>query len=219
MKWILAIFIILLLHCRVSSQQLNLTIQLTQDSIWEKELKLEELSVQIGNWLILSGTDTVYANPNYSTYSFIDGNQYHEFNIQVNHLCCDEITKIQFQLGVDSLTHYKEIGCCGLEPGSDMYWTWQSGYIGIKIEGKDKKHNNWQYHLGGFQFPNRADQRIEYYPVDTRNQNWVIQLNLSNQLFHQLNDPPFKVMSPGQKSRSIMNQIASEIIIAPQHEK
>ncbi len=201
------------------TQQLNLIIQLRCDSIWKKEINLDELSVIMGQWIILSGSDTVYTNSNYSVYKFIDGKKSNEYNIQLNHSCCDEITAFQFQLGVDSLTHYQEIGCCGLEPGSDLYWTWQSGYIGFKLEGQDKKSNHWQYHLGGFQAPNRSDQKVTFYPTDTHHQNWIIQLHLTEKLFHEFNQTPFKVMSPSQKSQRLMNLIASEIDIFPEYEK
>jgi hypothetical protein len=38
-----------------------------------------------------------------------------------------------------------------------MYWTWQSGYINLKLEGTSNvcktRHNEFQFHLGGYQSP------------------------------------------------------------------
>jgi hypothetical protein len=65
----------------------------------------------------------------------------------------------EFDLGVDSITHESGIMTGDLDPIQNMYWTWQAGYINSKIEGK------WmglpiQLHLGGFQYPFRADQKV-----------------------------------------------------------
>ena len=57
-----------------------------------------------------------------------------------------------------TLSMDKGTGC--LDPGaeaSDMYWTWNSGYIFLKMEGKydDRTDtistaSNYFYHIGGF---------------------------------------------------------------------
>lgn len=201
------------------NQQLNIHMQCSMDSIWIKEMQVNKVKAIIGNWVVLAGEDTVYKKTGFDVYQFIDGQRHAEFDIQVKPICCQEITKIEFQLGVDSLTHYKEIGCCGLEPGDDMYWTWQSGYIGFKLEGKDAKSNNWQYHLGGFHWPLRADQKIEFYTDVHQQQSWSIDLHLSKQLFDEMNHPPYKVMSPGKSSQNLMKSIASSIIITPRDEE
>ncbi|MEZ4886018.1 MAG: MbnP family protein [Chitinophagales bacterium] len=46
--------------------------------------------------------------------------------------------KLQFQLGIDSLTNVSGAFGGDLDPTNGMYWTWQSGYINFKLEGISK---------------------------------------------------------------------------------
>jgi hypothetical protein len=64
---------------------------------------------------------------------------------------------LAFNLGVDSLT--TAAGAMGgdLDPTKGMFWTWQSGYINVKMEGCSKKsperNGEFQFHLGGYMPP------------------------------------------------------------------
>ena len=44
-----------------------------------------------------------------------------------------------------------------LDPINGMYWTWQSGYINCKLEGKfifaSRTELKFEYHLGGYSAP------------------------------------------------------------------
>ena len=48
-----------------------------------------------------------------------------------------------------------------LDPMNGMYWTWQSGYINVKLEGKSNRcqtrNHIFQYHIGGYTLP--------FYPI------------------------------------------------------
>jgi hypothetical protein len=61
---------------------------------------------------------------------------------------------VKFTIGVDSLTHTLGPLDGALDPINGMYWTWQSGYINVKIEGSSEKskakRNSFQYHIGGY---------------------------------------------------------------------
>jgi hypothetical protein len=164
MKWIVTFIVLAIFQNHGYTQTLSLHLSCLTDSIWKSHFDLDKVSVIMGDWSILAGNDTIYHDHRYQVYPFIDGSKKNEYKIEINPIDLSRITSISFQLGVDSLTHYQEIGCCGLEPNNDMYWTWQSGYIGFKLEGQDFENNQWQYHLGGFQWPNRSDQRIELDP-------------------------------------------------------
>lgn len=73
-------------------------------------------------------------------------------------------TKIKFQLGIDSLTNVSGAMGGDLDPTKGMYWTWQSGYINFKLEGKSNlcktRHNEFQFHLGGYQQPFNCLQTV-----------------------------------------------------------
>jgi hypothetical protein len=103
---------------------------------------------------------------------FAEKESYHLLDIQdsstfiINTLISsrEPITKIEFILGVDSLTNANGIGSGDLDPLKGMYWTWQSGYINLKMEGQRKslsgELNAFLFHLGGFLPPFLACQNV-----------------------------------------------------------
>ena len=74
---------------------------------------------------------------------------------------CDAI---QFCVGIDSTTNYDGVKGGDLDPTKGMYWTWQNGYINFKLEGKSAacktRNNQFQFHIGGYQFPYASMQTI-----------------------------------------------------------
>jgi hypothetical protein len=74
-------------------------------------------------------------------------------------------TGIKFRLGIDSLTNVSGAMGGALDPTNGMYWTWQSGYINLKLEGNSSlcksRKNEFQYHLGGYQKPFYCMQEIK----------------------------------------------------------
>jgi hypothetical protein len=91
---------------------------------------------------------------------------------------------ISFDLGIDSL--YNTTGVMGgdLDPVNGMYWTWQTGYINFKLEGKSKvcksRKNIYQYHLGGYTFPFNALQKIGF--KKTNKNSFIIVLDIEKLL-------------------------------------
>ncbi len=75
------------------------------------------------------------------------------------------ISKVVFNIGIDSLTNTSGALTADLDPIKGMYWAWQSGYINIKIEGKSSschnRNNKFQFHIGGYLKPNYTMRKIE----------------------------------------------------------
>lgn len=67
------------------------------------------------------------------------------------------ISKVTFNIGIDSLTNTAGAMAGDLDPIKGMYWAWQSGYINMKIEGKSPscqtRKNEFQFHIGGYLQP------------------------------------------------------------------
>lgn len=67
------------------------------------------------------------------------------------------ISKITFNIGIDSLTNTSGALDGDLDPTKGMYWAWQSGYINMKMEGKSPscktRKSEFQFHLGGYLQP------------------------------------------------------------------
>jgi hypothetical protein len=83
---------------------------------------------------------------------------------------------LQFDLGVDSLTHVSGAMGGDLDPTRGMFWTWQSGYINLKLEGFHSKctaqKHEFEFHLGGFLSPFPTVQKVVL-PVFSIEKIWV----------------------------------------------
>jgi hypothetical protein len=72
--------------------------------------------------------------------------------------------RISFNLGIDSMTNVSGAMGGDFDPTKGMYWTWQSGYINFKLEGKSNacktRNNEFHYHLCGYSYPFSSMQPI-----------------------------------------------------------
>ena len=77
--------------------------------------------------------------------------------IHLDKIPVGEYTSIQFLLGVDSLHNCSGAQSGALDPIHAMFWTWNTGYIFLKLEGKSTLSNlpgnTLEYHIGGYKKP------------------------------------------------------------------
>jgi hypothetical protein len=116
------------------------------------------LNYYISNIVLLNENGSTYSVPKDSSYFLIKEENPTQL-ISLKNIPAGNYKSIQFVLGVDSvmcaapLDQRKGV----LDPaagGAGMYWSWNSGYIFLKLEGTsnavtaaDKKY---RYHIGGF---------------------------------------------------------------------
>jgi hypothetical protein len=118
---------------------------------------------------------------------------------------------IQFNVGIDSVTNVAGAMGGDLDPTNGMYWTWQSGYINIKLEGRSNKcvtrNNAFTFHLGGYQFPFNALQNV-ILPIQQREQiNVVVDLQKFFTSFDLTTQN--QIMSPGKSAIFLSNQFST----------
>lgn len=119
--------------------------------------------------------------------------------------------ELRFNLGIDSLTNSGGVKGGDLDPTTGMYWTWQSGYINCKLEGKSNlcptRNNAFNFHLGGFSGELNALQHIS---VKTHLQESMeIKLDLKH-FFSKLDlSSENQIMSPGKNAMILSQKIAS----------
>ncbi len=74
-------------------------------------------------------------------------------------------SSIEFILGVDSLHNVSGSQTGDLDVVNAMFWTWNSGYIFMKLEGNSSFSNSpghfFEYHIGGFKQPFNAIRKIK----------------------------------------------------------
>ena len=127
---------------------------------------------------------------------------------------------IRLTLGVDSVTNAAGVHCCALDPANGMYWSWQSGYIQFKLEGKEKDGNALNLHLGGFSNANMSSITDEIpilrmvkggpvLPPDRRSQDVTIQLNLDSFLELVHANKEYSLMSPNDQVHEYMRVLCA----------
>lgn len=123
--------------------------------------------------------------------------------------------QVKFDLGIDSTTNVSGAFGGDLDPTKGMYWTWQSGYINCKMEGKftdfKKNTNDFEFHLGGYQHPFKSIQTVELMLNDKSDihifidlANFAKGINLSNQK---------RIMSPCTEAVNISRQLAKCFLV------
>ena len=123
------------------------------------------------------------------------------------------ISKITFNIGIDSLTNTAGAMAGDLDPIKGMYWAWQSGYINMKIEGKSTRcktrKNEFQFHIGGYLSPFYAMRKVEINGNDNSNDNF----NSNNKIniAIELNDFFSKIQLSQTNSVMIPGKIALEL--------
>lgn len=64
---------------------------------------------------------------------------------------------VSFLLGVDSLHNVSGAQAGVLDPTQDMFWTWNTGYVMVKMEGRSPAshlvNHKYEFHAGGFSGP------------------------------------------------------------------
>ena len=72
---------------------------------------------------------------------------------------------LSFMIGVDSLHNVSGAQTGALDVINAMFWTWNSGYIMMKLEGtspsSNQVNNKIEYHIGGYSGPNSAIRKLD----------------------------------------------------------
>ena len=139
------------------------------------------------------------------TYHLIDIRDTNSFFVQTTASFTHNLEKIEFVLGIDSLTNTNGIGTGDLDPAKGMYWTWQSGYINMKLEANLKsmagENSSIVFHLGGFLPPFLACQKLIFeFEKNTTSKNNVIVFDIKKYLSAIDLKDQHKVMSPSVKA-------------------
>ena len=115
------------------------------------------------------------------------------------------IDSIQFVLGIDS-----SIQCNGamgqdLDPVNGMYWTWQSGYIHLKLEGESpafiSRQNKFQFHIGGYVSPWSTIHHLSFSLPEGKENKIFVSLNALFQSIIPAKE--FAVMQPGERAAEL----------------
>ena len=117
--------------------------------------------------------------------------------------------EIRFYLGIDSLTSVSGAFGGDLDPTKGMYWTWNSGYVHFKLEGKSGRvasvSKTFDFHLGGYHGPHAVFEKIELPFPNTSDA--TIRIDLDSWLREIDLKQSNKIMSPGAKANELAEGI------------
>ncbi|MEY4703487.1 MAG: hypothetical protein RIR96_1384 [Bacteroidota bacterium] len=121
------------------------------------------------------------------------------------------IKKIGLLLGTDSLTNVSGASDGDLDPLKGMYWTWQSGYINVKLEGmfvkQDGEEEPFRYHLGGYRNPHVANKSM-FFSIGNTSDETKLSVNLSSFIQIARNNQEKNIMSPGNTAVELIHLFA-----------
>lgn len=175
---------------------------------WEDSLSFERIKFYLSDVSIFAGVEKVGESA--KKHILIDLENPESLSIPIQGNTIGSFDKIRFNLGIDSLTSVSGVFGGDLDPTNGMYWSWQSGYINVKIEGKADKcparKHKFQFHLGGYAYPNNCLQKIE---LDVKKEGEVEILLELNSFFAQRDlQHTYQLMSPGPEAVRMAEQIS-----------
>ena len=92
------------------------------------------------------------------SYFLVDVSNPTSLILTVNNVPTATYTEMKYTLGVDSLRNVSGAQTGALSTTNNMFWSWNSGYIMIKAEGKSPNSSTGDFalHLGGFKGANNV---------------------------------------------------------------
>lgn len=85
--------------------------------------------------------------------------------IELRNVPPGEYNEISFTLGIDSVYNCSGAQSGALDPLNGMFWSWNTGYIFLKLEGYSKQCNTpsniFEYHIGGYKGENNCIRKIK----------------------------------------------------------
>lgn len=113
---------------------------------------IENLKFYLTGFQFLQDENLLYSEKN--SFHLIDLLDSNSLKFQIHIPKKINFNIIRFNLGIDSLTNTSGVQGGALDPTTGMYWTWQTGYINFKLEGKSNlcatRNNAFTFHIGGF---------------------------------------------------------------------
>ena len=104
----------------------------------------------ISNVQLIKQDGTKYEVPN--SYFLIDANDTNSLIATLSNIPGGKYTGVEYLIGVDSARNVSGAQTGALDPLNGMFWSWNSGYIFMKLEGNSTAatNNSFVFHIGGF---------------------------------------------------------------------
>ncbi|AYA36963.1 hypothetical protein D3Y59_07760 [Hymenobacter oligotrophus] len=121
---------------------------------------VSKLNYYISNIRLTKADGSEWAEP--ESYHLVKHDQTSTRTIALQQVPTGNYTAIRFTIGVDSTRNVSGAQAGALDPLNDMFWTWNTGYIFLKLEGTSPRAANGQlvFHIGGFRAPHNTIRTV-----------------------------------------------------------
>lgn len=201
MRWIKNTYLILVLITGPAFGQVSVHFNLQTNG---SDFEVSKLRFYITNIAIEYSDGTILHEEN--SYHLIDMDYTKSQTLNLN-LPVENIAWIQFLVGTDSLTNVAGILDGDLDPIKGMYWSWNTGYINFKVEGK-RNGKEFEYHIGGYLPPY---QTVQSKRVKIESNHLEINVDLARFLLSEIVDKKSNVLVPGPDALNLSKKFAESI--------
>lgn len=132
----------------------------------DQAFTVSKFKYYIGNLSLTEKNGSVYTC---QSYFLIDEEKPNSKVISLDDIPDGEYLSVRFTIGVDSIDNCSGAQSGALDPINGMFWTWNTGYIFLKLEGSSAFASTpnafFEYHIGGFKNPFNCTRQVSL-PLD-----------------------------------------------------
>jgi len=171
-------------------------------------LTIETLRFYLSNLTFYKNDQPVFREK--ESYHLIDAAIESTLKINIALPAALDFDRLQFHLGIDSLTNDSGVKGGDLDPTKGMYWSWNTGYINFKLEGRSincpTRFNSFQFHLGGFLEGQDCLQTIQI--ANVQKDQAMLKFDINKFLEAIDLSLEYQIMSPGEKAKQLSETAA-----------
>ena len=183
---------------------------LHRDSLTDEGWRITDLRSYISDLNISTSNDSVWHDP-VPAY-LIDWLDTTRNRIQIPVMVNDTTTRLCFTIGLDSALNCSGIQRGVLDPVNGMYWTWQSGFIHLRLEAISPQGKAVELHLGGYRYPHAAIQST-CFSFSRLKKTICVRMNVQALIDYMQEKGIDHIMSPGQAAKAGIEKAAAALVV------
>jgi hypothetical protein len=136
---------------KVGSQDLDISGNTNYINSSGEEYSVNLFKYYITNIRLIKPDSSRYYLP--ETYWLVDASNPLSFLNKLNNVAAGKYIGMEFMIGVDSTTLAKGVQGGALDPSNGMVWSWTTGYVFVKLEGRCPTAGTdslYQFHISGY---------------------------------------------------------------------
>jgi hypothetical protein len=136
---------------KVDTQDLDITGNTSYFNSLGEEYSVNRFKYYLSNIRLIKPDSSRYYLP--ETYWLMDAENPLSLLNKLNKVAAGKYIGIEFMIGVDSVTLAKGVQGGALDPSNGMVWSWTTGYVFVKMEGRCPlagSDSSFSYHISGY---------------------------------------------------------------------